>query len=159
MKSNRKDILEQDEAVSTVISVILMVAVTVAVASTVFVIVSGMSSDIQKKTPIVVMMPDNEKKRINIVNSDGDCDWTDFGIQASVQCFGNHSDNPTATPNSISTKGAVIGTDIWSTGASWDTNGMVNAGDYIQLSGDGPIVIMLIYIPSNTISSSVTVDL
>ena len=42
MKSNRKFRMEDDEAVSAVIGVILMVAITVAIAATVYVYVSGM---------------------------------------------------------------------------------------------------------------------
>lgn len=41
MKANRK-FKEEDEAVSAVIGVILMVAITVAIAATVYVYVSGM---------------------------------------------------------------------------------------------------------------------
>ena len=41
MKANRK-FIEEDEAVSAVIGVILMVAITVAIAATVYVYVSGM---------------------------------------------------------------------------------------------------------------------
>ncbi len=43
MKANRRFIKGEEEAVSAVIGVILMVAITVAVATTVYVYVNGMT--------------------------------------------------------------------------------------------------------------------
>jgi archaeal type IV pilus assembly protein PilA len=50
MKANRK-FVEEKEAVSAVIGVILMVAITVAIAATVYVYVSGMIGDSPQSTP------------------------------------------------------------------------------------------------------------
>ena len=49
MKANRKSLMREDEAVSPVIAVILMVAITVVLAATVYVWVSGFGS--QSSTP------------------------------------------------------------------------------------------------------------
>jgi flagellin-like protein len=57
MKANRK-FVEEDEAVSAVIGVILMVAITVAIAATVYVYVSGMLTGGTKSTPSVSMTAD-----------------------------------------------------------------------------------------------------
>ena len=54
MKSNRK-FREDGEAVSAVIGVILMVAITVAIAATVYVYVSGMLGGTQEETPTIAM--------------------------------------------------------------------------------------------------------
>ena len=56
MKSNRKFRMEDDEAVSAVIGVILMVAITVAIAATVYVYVSGMLGGGPSSTPSVSMV-------------------------------------------------------------------------------------------------------
>lgn len=57
MKANRK-FREGQEAVSAVIGVILMVAITVAIAATVYVYVSGMVGGNVKSTPTISMTPD-----------------------------------------------------------------------------------------------------
>ena len=54
MKANRK-FIEEDEAVSAVIGVILMVAITVAIAATVYVYVSGMIGGTATKTSTLSM--------------------------------------------------------------------------------------------------------
>lgn len=57
MKANKKYILEEDEAVSAVIGVILMVAITVAIAATVYVYVSGMMGEGTRATPSITITP------------------------------------------------------------------------------------------------------
>jgi flagellin-like protein len=54
MKANRK-FIEENEAVSAVIGVILMVAITVAIAATVYVYVSGMIGGTATKTSTLSM--------------------------------------------------------------------------------------------------------
>ncbi len=55
MKANRKFINGEEEAVSAVIGVILMVAITVAIAATVYVYVSGMIGGTATKTSTLSM--------------------------------------------------------------------------------------------------------
>jgi flagellin-like protein len=54
MKANRK-FIDGEEAVSAVIGVILMVAITVAIAATVYVYVSGMIGGTTTATPTIAM--------------------------------------------------------------------------------------------------------
>lgn len=51
MKANRKAILNDEEAVSPVIAVILMVAITVVLAATVFVLVNELGQDVGQTGP------------------------------------------------------------------------------------------------------------
>ena len=55
MKANKKFIDGEEEAVSAVIGVILMVAITVAIAATVYVYVSGMIGGTTQKTSTISM--------------------------------------------------------------------------------------------------------
>jgi flagellin-like protein len=55
MKANRKFIEADERAVSAVIGVILMVAITVAIAATVYVYVSGMIGQGTQSTPSISM--------------------------------------------------------------------------------------------------------
>jgi flagellin-like protein len=79
MKANRK-FVEEDEAVSAVIGVILMVAITVAIAATVYLYVSGFFGGGIASTPTVGMSA--EPSGSNCVVTLGsptaqDIDWSD----------------------------------------------------------------------------------
>ena len=79
MKANRK-FVEGEEAVSAVIGVILMVAITVAIAATVYVYVSGMLGGGVRSTPAVSMT--NAANKANCTLTIGtptatDIQWTD----------------------------------------------------------------------------------
>ena len=65
MKANRK-FIDGEEAVSAVIGVILMVAITVAIAATVYVYVSGMLGPGTGSTPNVSMTAEASDKNCTI---------------------------------------------------------------------------------------------
>lgn len=74
MKANRK-FIDGEEAVSAVIGVILMVAITVAIAATVYVYVSGIIGPGGKKTPTLTC---------NVYDTDADANeviWYVSGIE------------------------------------------------------------------------------
>ena len=73
---------KNEDAVSAVIGVILMVAITVAIAATVYVYISGII-DVQKTVPTVQMMAIENTDRLSILNTDTDLNWTSF----ANQCF------------------------------------------------------------------------
>ena len=78
MKANRK-FIEGEEAVSAVIGVILMVAITVAIAATVYVYVSGMIGSSPTSTPSVQFVKDDVADKLTVASADpGDLAWSDF---------------------------------------------------------------------------------
>jgi len=78
MKANRK-FREADEAVSAVIGVILMVAITVAIAATVYVYVSGMIGSSPTSTPSVQFVKDDVTDKLTVASADpGNLQWSDF---------------------------------------------------------------------------------
>ncbi len=89
MKANRK-FVEGDEAVSAVIGVILMVAITVAIAATVYVYVSGMIG-VQQTVPTVQMLASEDTDRLSVINTDAGLNWTTIAIRstASVAVYVN----------------------------------------------------------------------
>jgi flagellin-like protein len=105
MKANRKFIEADERAVSAVIGVILMVAITVAIAATVYVYVSGMLGGSQNKAPNMAFnkqtTPD---KGLTLVSADTGLVWSDFEVTGN-------------------------GTD------TFDSLGAVTAGQFISLSG------------------------
>ena len=74
---------ECEDAVSAVIGVILMVAMTVAIAATVYIYVSG-SIGVQKTVPTVQMMAIENTDRLSILNTDTDLNWTSFAIRSTA---------------------------------------------------------------------------
>ena len=84
MKANRK-FVEGKEAVSAVIGVILMVAITVAIAATVYVYVSGMLTTGTTKAPDISFTQNNVAKQLTVSSiSASNIPWTDLTITASA---------------------------------------------------------------------------
>jgi FlaG/FlaF family flagellin (archaellin) len=77
MKANRK-FKEDGEAVSAVIGVILMVAITVAIAATVYVYVSGMLGTGQESTPNIQFAKSSEG--LTVSRADSDLTWSEFEV-------------------------------------------------------------------------------
>jgi flagellin-like protein len=128
MKANRK-FVDGEEAVSAVIGVILMVAITVAIAATVYVYVSGMMGTGQEAAPTLTFVKD-DKAAINtltvIAADPSDLSWGDIEVLNS-------------------TSGTVL-THI--------QTGTVTAGtllDISALAGEGAYTIGVRHVPTNTL--------
>lgn len=66
-----------DEAVSPVIGVILMVAITVVLAAVVFVLVSNLG-DSSEDAPDISFSKDSSDHTLTVVKADAGADWSDF---------------------------------------------------------------------------------
>ena len=91
MKANRK-FVEDEEAVSAVIGVILMVAITVAIAATVYVYVSGMLPSGSKGAVAISMHQSaaaaNGWVNFSIDSASAAAKWADLQIQIGTNSFG-----------------------------------------------------------------------
>ena len=77
MKANRKFIEGDERAVSAVIGVILMVAITVAIAATVYVYVSGMLGGGAQKAPSMAFNKQTTPaKGLTLVSADPGLKWS-----------------------------------------------------------------------------------
>ncbi len=137
MKANRKFKMENDEAVSAVIGVILMVAITVAIAATVYVYVSGMIGDSPETTPNLQFTRDSTRRRITVASADpGNLNWENFEINID-------GDGGVLNPgsNALNENTTTIGPDQ-----------LVKAGDTINLnSTSGDVSISIRHISTNTL--------
>jgi len=89
MKANRKFIEADERAVSAVIGVILMVAITVAIAATVYVYVSGMLGGTQNKAPNMAFNKQTTPtKGLTLVSADSGLVWTDFTTTGAARPTG-----------------------------------------------------------------------
>jgi flagellin-like protein len=147
MKANRKFREADERAVSAVIGVILMVAITVAIAATVYVYVSGMIGGTKNQTPNVACTTDSTANKVTIATADANIKWDDITITT----------NPTNYWH------------IWSGGGITDLGNctypnnnavVVTAGDYILLTGTsvGNVQVTLRYEPTNSLLGTWTVN-
>jgi len=80
MKANKKSRVPDERAVSAVIGVILMVAITVAIAATVYVYVSGMIGGTKDQTANVACITDSATDRITITSAGANLKWKDIVV-------------------------------------------------------------------------------
>ena len=128
MKANRK-FVESEEGVSAVIGVILMVAITVAIAATVYVYVSGMMGGAAEKAPTITFTKDESLNTLTVVQADVGIAWGDINMTAT-NGTGNY----------------------YTTG--FGATDLVTAGDTISFNGCGEgddITIRFSYTPTNAL--------
>ena len=148
MKANRKFIQADERAVSAVIGVILMVAITVAIAATVYVYVSGMIGGTKTQTPNVACTTDATTNRIQVATADSNIKWTDIVVTL---------DKAGATYRVYYANGTAIAA-VNNTAAAGVAE--VAAGDYIMLSTYlGNVRATLKYVPTNSLLGSWTVNI
>jgi FlaG/FlaF family flagellin (archaellin) len=150
MKANRK-YKENDDAVSAVIGVILMVAITVAIAATVYVYVSGMIGGTQSQTPAVAFVVDAGTDKMTVSSADTGINWDDCQIT---------TDNAAAT---LSWNGGtpynVFQTWQNVNNTRFGATGTINAGDYFVVAGvTGSVKVTLRYSPTNGLIGTWTVS-
>lgn len=161
MKKNKK-IIEKEAGVSAVIGVILMVAITVAIAATVYVYVSGMIGGPGQQTPTVQFVVDSGDNTLQISTADPDVTWTDIKIKTDntvwLQC--GTTENTTAVTTTLTTiLGASGSGAIFESGLSGD----VAAGDTFHIIGpgtlDGNVKFTFVYDPTNSVIGTWTVNI
>jgi flagellin-like protein len=152
MKANRKFIQADERAVSAVIGVILMVAITVAIAATVYVYVSGMIGGTKTQTPNVACTTDATANKITVATADANIKWKDIVVTLDTPLVGAGSGFFV-----YHTGGTVAGT-VNNTAAL--TTQDVTAGDYILLvsSTTFNVKTTLRYTPTNSLLGSWTVN-
>jgi len=150
MKANRKFIQADERAVSAVIGVILMVAITVAIAATVYVYVSGMIGGTKTQTPNVACTTDATSNKIVVATADAAIKWKDVKITL---------DNLTGRGFAVyGSNGAALGYTQTTTYAG---TAEIMAGDYILLNATTPgnnVKVTLAYQPTNSLLGSWTVN-
>jgi flagellin-like protein len=146
MKANRKFIEADERAVSAVIGVILMVAITVAIAATVYVYVSGMIGGTKNQTPNVACTTDSTLNKIQVATADANIKWTDIVIT---------NDSGVTLRWAVYSGGGVNN----ATTGTMPATAEVTAGDYIYLWGfTGNSRMTLRYKPTNSLLGTWTIN-
>lgn len=146
MKANRKFIEADDEAVSAVIGVILMVAITVAIAATVYVYVSGMIGTSPESAPEIQFVKDDVNDKLTVAKAEpGNLQWNNLYVKVSgnssaIKLYFNGATDVTSHATGSSADGIV-------------SSNTVNAGDYLNLtisSGDS-CTVTIRHVDTNTL--------
>ncbi|HUR63206.1 MAG TPA: type IV pilin N-terminal domain-containing protein [Candidatus Thermoplasmatota archaeon] len=128
-----------EDAVSPVIGVILMVAITAVIAAVVFVVTTGLSSKNAQSAPTPVMQVDDINDRLTVVSATIGADWTRVQVTAP-RCSGgiislggsgtsHHNQPATASSATAVSTGGCTGPNpkILVTA----NNAVIGAGDYL----------------------------
>jgi FlaG/FlaF family flagellin (archaellin) len=134
MKTQRRK--ENQHAVSAVIGVIIMVAITVAMAAVAYAYFTGMIGTQKSETPAIDFVKSDTEKKVTVATADVDTNWNDINIT-----FTNATGFAYPTP---------------------EKTGIVNAGDIINFLTDQPlrgtVTVTFMYKPTNSLLGSYTIE-
>ena len=134
MKTRRINL--NKNAVSAVIGVIIMVAITVAMAAVAYAYFTGMIGGQKTETPVISFTPSVTEKTISVASADVDANWNDINITFTNATTFAYLNVP--------------------------KTGVVNAGDTIYLSTQQPlkgkVTVTFMHVPTNSLLGSYTID-
>jgi flagellin-like protein len=123
---------QNDEAVSPVIGVILMVAITVVLAAVVFVLVSNLGKG-SESAPSFSLTRDDNSDRLTVAQADSSGDWNRLAIktsQAGVEVVLNADSPATCTAGGANSCNALVA----NTNAEiTDAANPMTAGEFLEL--------------------------
>ncbi len=134
---------DADDAVSPVIGVILMVAITVVLAAVVFVLVSQVGHGKAGNLPNIVLDVTESQDKATVISA-SDAYWDQLEIRLSVD--GGWGMNEPATTGTSANEWVRIG------------GGQIGASDYLHICADTPgrITVDIRYIDLNTVVAGFT---
>jgi flagellin-like protein len=147
MKANKKFRETDERAVSAVIGVILMVAITVAIAATIYVYIAGMMGGTKDQTANIACITDSATNRITITSAGANIQWRDIVVITDNTTVNWRVYDPSHTPLDVAKS---------TSGATAD----IAAGDYIELDFtahpgmSGNVKVSLRFTPTNTLLGS-----
>jgi len=146
MKANKK-IRETNYAVSNVIGVILMVAITVAVAAAIFFQYSGLLGGVKDYTASIACITDSSTDRITITSTSVNVKWRDIEVITENSSVNWRVYDPSNNP--LDAAKSTIG-----------ATAEIAPGDYIEFNFttypwmSGNVRVSLRFVPTNTLLGS-----
>ena len=131
-----RELKDKEDAVSAVIGVILMVAITVAIAATVYVYVSGMIGTSPQSAPNVQFVKDDVNDKLTVASAEpGNLNWGDLNITVIVTNLASSNNYINATLYAGGQASSYTNVTGSNTGyISGSSSSTVNAGDYIKIT-------------------------
>ncbi len=156
-----RKMLKEKAGVSPIIAIILMVAITVVLAATIYVWVSGFGGS-GSSTPAISCSPDNVNDKLVVSSCDTGINWTDISIKVTSGATVNISCSAgtihgTGT-SAINSNGAFVSIGDDTKVAVPSGSLLMHAGDEITVeSGSGAVSITLRYDTNDSIIGTWTV--
>lgn len=126
-QENMKPKLKNDtQAVSPIIAVILMVAITVVLAATVFVLVSDIGNNVNAPNGVLNANKEEDTDRVSIVSVGDGLDWTNYQFSTNQNVRFKLNAEVVATDTSSSA-------NTWTTASS--TSDVIQPGEFIDVCG------------------------
>jgi len=116
--SKANQFAKNEEAVSPVIGVILMVAITVVLAAVVFVLVSNLSKNSNTAAPNITFNQDNSGHTLTIVSADASASWANIKQSTTGGCTVKFQGATTVTSGSSVASTSVVAGDFLSVAGS-----------------------------------------
>ena len=157
MKANRK-FVQADEAVSPVIAVILMVAITVVLAATVFVLVSDIGSQTGKSAPTLSIRTDESLDRLVIDSAASGADWNRIAVKTKQISAGIANVGAVASPfqNEATAVYAADANDMSAADLEiTGTNDPINAADFVEFCGSAAAVDFVVTVVDTTANTAI----
>ena len=126
---------QNDEAVSPVIGVILMVAITVVLAAVVFVLVSNLGGD-SNTAPAISWNKSEATDRLSVVTASSNADWQNLELTGTFTPTTGTTDSFFWALNAPSNLGETQFTNGDAAVALSDTAQSIRAGDYLSFCGE-----------------------
>ena len=121
--SKANQFAKNEEAVSPVIGVILMVAITVVLAAVVFVLVSNLSKNSNTAAPNVTFSQDQSAHKLTIVSADASASWSNIKqTTTGTNCVVKFQGTSTVTSGSAVGSTAISAGDFISVGNTGSTS-------------------------------------
>ena len=134
--TTRREFNQSKHAVSAVIGVIIMVAITIAMAAVAYAYFTGMVGGGDEVTPTISFTPDTTEKTIQVASADVDANWNDINITFTNATTFAYLNVP--------------------------RTGVLNAGDTIYLSTQQPlkgkVTVTFMHVPTNTLLGTYTIE-
>ncbi|HLF16183.1 MAG TPA: type IV pilin [Candidatus Thermoplasmatota archaeon] len=134
MKANQA-FRNAEEAVSPVIGVILMVAITVVLAAVVLVLVNNLSKNSSDTAPNISASEDEVVDQVQVNSADPDADWNRLAIHTTQTTVVRFALNGNANTGS-----GAVSTDSNAATPVTTTSNPIGAGEYLDFCGASAIL-------------------
>ena len=154
----RRGFQRGDEAVSAVISTILMVAITVVLAATAFILVADIGNNNTKPPVAIGMRSDDTTDRIMVISSSQGADWANLAVRVVSNSGGGTIFLGSSAAGGYFNEAATLsGVDIASQTAVSTVPAPVSGADYMEFCRSGgtasPITVAVVDTRSGSLIS------
>ena len=149
MRKNILDSIHKDTAFSAIVGVIVMIAIVVAIAATIYVATSGLSTKNSEQSNNIAFNIDEVNNKFIVVSSLVKANWSSMSMKVN---------NPTWV--SVNGNFAQVTTDYQKVSTLFNISSMISAGDtfYVSSNSTGEKIFTFNYEEKNAVAAIVTLN-